>query len=296
MEDGTLFTTALLPLALAVIMGSLGLSLTPADFRRVIVVPKGVSIGIVNLLLISPFLAFGVAELYGLSPELAVGLVLLGAAPGGTMANLLTHLARGDAALSVTMTAISSLAAAVTIPAYLSLSGNYFDANTVTDDLNMMAVVIKVFAITIVPLSIGMWIRSRDEVRVAAMQDRAKQVAVGLFVVVVAGAIVSEFDTITDHFTDVALAALTLNVLAMGLSFGIARLARLETRQATAIALELGLHNSTVAITVAAAISTEVAIPAAVYSLFMFFTAGAFARVMFKVNAPEAPAAASPAP
>jgi BASS family bile acid:Na+ symporter len=126
--DDSVFTEALLPLALAIIMISLGLSLTPADFKRVFVLPRGVAIGITNLLLISPFLAFAIAELYGLSPELAVGLVLLGASPGGTTANMLTHLARGDTALSVTMTAISSVAAVVTVPLYLDLSINHFDA------------------------------------------------------------------------------------------------------------------------------------------------------------------------
>src|SRR3712207_8626168 len=103
-------------------MVSLGLALTPADFRRVLVQPRGVSIGIANLLIISPLLAFAAAELTGLPPELAVGLVLLGASPGATTANMLTHLARGDTALSVTMTAVSSLAAVVTVPLYLDLA------------------------------------------------------------------------------------------------------------------------------------------------------------------------------
>jgi bile acid:Na+ symporter, BASS family len=109
MED-SLFATLLLPVALAVIMTSLGMSLTVDDFRRVVVYPRGVSIGLANLVLISPLLAFAIAEAYSLEPALAVGLVLLGASPGGTMANLLTHLARGDTALSITMTAISSIA------------------------------------------------------------------------------------------------------------------------------------------------------------------------------------------
>src|ERR687893_1996312 len=153
--DDSVFTEALLPLGLAVIMVSLGLSLTPADFRRVVVFPKGVSIGLLNLLAISPLLAFGVAELFSLAPVLAVGLVLLGASPGGTMANLLTHLARGDTALSVTMTAVSSLAAVVTVPLYLGLSIDWFDA-PVGDDVSMAGIVARVFAITVVPLSIGM--------------------------------------------------------------------------------------------------------------------------------------------
>jgi hypothetical protein len=138
--DDSVFSEALLPIALAIIMVSLGLALTPADFRRVLVFPKGVAIGIGNLLVISPLLAFGVAELTGLSPELAVGLVLLGASPGGTTANMLTHLARGDTALSVTMTAISSLAAVVTVPFYLNLSIDVFDAGDVAGDLSMAGI------------------------------------------------------------------------------------------------------------------------------------------------------------
>src|ERR671915_2514623 len=144
--DGSIFTEALLPLGLAVIMVVLGLSLTPADFRRVVVFPKGVAIGLLNLLAISPLLAFGVAELFGLAPVLAVGLVLLGASPGGTMANLLTHLARGDVALSITMTAISSVAAVVTVPLFLGLAVDRFGSGLDTD-VEMVGIVTRVFLI-----------------------------------------------------------------------------------------------------------------------------------------------------
>ena len=283
--DGSIFTEALLPLGLAVIMVSLGLSLTLADFRRVVVFPKGVSIGLLNLLAISPFLAFGIAELFSLSPVLAVGLVLLGASPGGTMANLLTHLARGDTALSVTMTAISSLASVVTVPAYLGLAIAAFDASGVTDEVSMGGVVARVFAITIVPLAIGMWIRSRWTDRAVELEPRVKAIALGAFVLVVIGAVAAEFDLLVDNFADVAAAALVLNVAAMSISFTVAKLARLDDRQSTAISMELGIHNATLAIAVASSISTELAIPAAVYSAFMFFTAGAFARVMSRRNA-----------
>jgi BASS family bile acid:Na+ symporter len=285
MDDGSVFTSALLPLALAVIMVSLGLSLTPADFRRVFVFPKGVAIGLANLLAISPLLAFGVATLFELDPVLAVGLVLLGASPGGTMANLLTHLARGDTALSITMTAVSSLAAVVTVPAYLGLAIAHFDAGGVSDDVSMVGIVARVFAITIVPLAVGMWIRSRRPDRVAELEQRVKRAAFVAFVLVVVGAVASEAELLVENFGSVAAAALCLNVVAMSVSFGVARLARLNDRQATAIAMELGIHNSTLAIAVASSISTELAIPAAVYSAFMFFTAGTLARVMSRRNA-----------
>jgi BASS family bile acid:Na+ symporter len=289
MEDQSAIATVALPIALATIMVTLGLSLTPADFKRVVVYPKGVAIGLLNLLLISPVLAFIVAEGYGLEPAFAVGLVLLGASPGGTMADLLTHLARGDTALSVTMTATSSVAAVVTVPLFLTLSIDHFGA-AVGDDVSMSGVVARVFLITIIPLLVGMTIRARRTERALAIEPKAKRVAFALFVLVVVGAVADEGEKITENFADLALATLTLNVAAMTISFTIARLARLSGAQATAIAMELGIHNATLAITVGAGIATALTIPAAVYSAFMFITAGTFARVMYKRNAAEASA------
>ena len=283
MED-SFFATVLLPISLAVIMGSLGLSLTPGDFKRVVTFPKAAAIGILNLLLISPLLAFGIAELFALAPALAVGLVLLGASPGGVTANMLTHLARGDTALSITLTALSSLAATVTVPLYLELSTEHFGSDLGTD-VNMLGIVARVFAITVVPLAIGMYIRHRATERVIAVEDRVRRISLGVFVLVVIGAVASEWELVTDNFAEVAAAALALNVAAMSVSFTLSVLARLDSRQSTAIAIELGVHNGTLAIAVAATISTQLGIPAAVYSAFMFITAGLFARVMFKRNA-----------
>jgi len=285
----------LLPLGLAVIMVSLGLTLTTGDFRRVLTAPRGVAIGLTNLLLISPFLAFGAAKLFGLDPVLAVGLVLLGASPGGTLANLLTHLARGEVALSVTMSAVSSVMAVITMPLFLGLAISHFDASFADESVSMPGVVAKVFAITIVPLAIGMAYRARRPERAAILEPRLKKASLGAFVFIVAGAVASEWEEIADSFMDVAPAALALNVSAMSISFAVARLARLSDRQSTAIAMELGVHNSTLTIAVATTISTELAIPGAVYSLFMFITAGSFAWVMSRRNAPTSVPVAAPA-
>lgn len=295
MEETSAFATVALPIALALIMGTLGLSLTPADFRRIFTQPRGVLIGLVNLLAVSPLLAFAVAELYGLAAAFAVGLVLLGASPGGTTANLLTHLARGDTALSVSMTALSSLAAVITVPVYLTLAVAHFDAG-VADDVRMGTVVARVFAITIVPLAIGMAIRARRERWALAHEEALKRVALVAFLLVVAGAIASEFDTVRESFAELALAALTLNLLAMGVSFTVARAARLDPRQATAVAMELGVHNVTLAIAVGALVAPELTVPAAVYSVVMYVTAGAFARLMYRRNATPAKAALAPQP
>jgi bile acid:Na+ symporter, BASS family len=287
--DSPLLAEVLLPLAIATIMGSLGLALTPADFRRVLVAPRGVAIGMLNLALISPLLAFAMAELFGLPPELAVGLVLLGASPGGMSANMLTHLARGDTALSVTMTAISSVASVVTVPLFLGLATDRFGAGEL-GDISMPGVVALVFAVTIVPVAIGMTLRRRWPERVEAAYPRVRAISLGLFGIVVLGAIASEYDTVAENAEAVAGAAFALNVAAMTISFLMSRAARLDTRQSTAIALELGVHNSTLAIAVGASLTSDLTIPAAVYSSFMLFTGGAFAWAMSRRNvaSPEA--------
>jgi BASS family bile acid:Na+ symporter len=289
--EGSVVTAVLLPAAIAVIMFSLGLTLTRDDFRRVLIAPRGVAIGMLNLALISPLLALAMADLFNLEPELAVGLVLLGASPGGMMANMLTHLARGDTALSVTMTAISSVGAMVTVPLFLELSAGHFGATEV-GDVSMLGIVGRVFAITIVPVTLGMELRRRRPERVEAVYPRLKQVSLTVFALVVLGAIASEQDTVLENLAGVAGAALALNLAAMSLSFAISKLARLGDRQATAISLELGIHNSALAIAVGASLSDELAIPAAVYSSFMLFTGGAFAWTMSRRNA----VAPAPAP
>ncbi len=278
--------SVLLPAAIAVIMCSLGLTLVPADFGRVLSAPRGVVIGMLNLALISPLLAFAVAGWFDLPPELAVGLVLLGASPGGMMANMLTHLARGDTALSVTMTAVSSVCAVITVPLFLSLSTDHFDA-TGLGDVSMLGVVVRVLAITIVPVAIGMALRQRRPEQVAAAYPKVRRISLALFAVVVVGAIASEYDTVVENIADVAAAALTLNLMAMSLSFAIAKLSRLSDSQSTAIALELGIHNSALAIAIGASLAAEVTISAAVYSSFMLFTGGAFAWAMSRRNAPR---------
>jgi bile acid:Na+ symporter, BASS family len=286
MED-SLVTTLVLPVALAVIMFSLGLELTTADFRRILTAPRGVAIGMLNLALISPALAFGMAELFALGPALAVGLVLLGTAPGGTMANMLTHLARGDTALSITMTAVSSLCAILTVPLALELSASWFDAERFVDDISMLGIVARVLLITVIPVSIGMSLAHRYPARVAEALPRVKRIAIATFLVVVAGAVIAEHERALDHLGEVAAAALALNLAAMTVSFTLSKLARLGDRAATAIALELGIHNAALAIAVGATLAPELTIPAAVYSGFMIVTGGLFARLMHARNAPR---------
>ncbi|MFN8111677.1 MAG: bile acid:sodium symporter family protein [Solirubrobacterales bacterium] len=288
MED-SIMATVVLPAALAVIMVGLGLELTTGDFRRVASQPRGAAIGLLNLLVISPLLAFAVAEIYSLPAGLAVGLVLLGTSPGGTMANLLTHLARGDTALSITLTATSSAAAVVTVPVFLQLAIDRFGAEELTGDVGMLGIVVRVLLVTVIPLAVGMWVHANRTELAQRIAGPFKRISLTIFVLVVVGVIIAENDLVLDNFDDVAAAALTLNVAAMAISFTVARIARLDNRQSTAIAIELGVHNSTLAIAVGASLATVLTIPAAVYASFMFVTAGLFARLMYVRNSrPEA--------
>lgn len=277
--------TVLLPLALFIIMSSLGLALTLGDFKRVALYPKGATIGLVNLILLSPLLGFLLAKLFGLTGALAVGMVLLGASPGGTTANMLTHLARGDTALSVTMTALSSLAAVITTPLFLGLASTHFAAQDAALQLNMGPIVVKILLITLVPLSIGMAVRALAPAFALRIEPMAKKIATGFFALVVVAVLVSEHDEIGKNIAVVGPAVLALNVLAMTISYMIAKVARLDSKQSTAIAIELGVHNTTLAMAVGAMVAPALVVPAAVYGVFMFITAGVFAKMMHARNA-----------
>jgi bile acid:Na+ symporter, BASS family len=234
---------------------------------------------------LSPLLAFAVAHAFSLEPALAVGLVLLGASPGGILANLLTHFARGDTALSITMTAISSLAAVLTVPLFLGLATAHFGAAHLDEDVSMLGVVARVLLITVVPLGIGLWLRARRAELVAEIGGTIRRITAVVFISAVVGVIVAEHERVFDNLGAVAVAAVTLNVVAMSMSFSIARLVRLDSRQSTAIAIELGIHNAVLAIAVGATIASVLTVPAAIYASFMFIPAGLFAWLMYGRNA-----------
>ena len=156
--EGNILTEVFLPLTLAVIMLGMGLSLTVTDFKRIFIYPKAVTLGLINQLLILPLIAFALAIFFDLAPGLAVGLMILAACPGGPTSNLISHLANGDTALSITLTAFSSLITVITIPFIVNFSISYFIPGGEQPPLNIFGTVISVLAITIIPVAIGMLI------------------------------------------------------------------------------------------------------------------------------------------
>ena len=275
--QANVFTAVLLPLALGVVMLGLGLGLTLDDFKRVIVYPRAVLVGLFCQTVILPFACFFIARAFNLSPELAVGLMLLAASPGGATANLFSHLARGDVALNITLTAVNSLLSLATLPLIVNLSLAQFMGEGRAVPMQFSKVV-QVFVIVLVPVAIGMVIR-RFKKSLAEQLDRpVRLLSAVCLLLVIGGAVNAERANIVRYFQQVGLAALVFNLVSMGVGYFIPLVARLPEKQAVAIGMEIGIHNGTLAIAVATTVlsNSTMSIPPAIYSLIMFFTAGAF--------------------
>ena len=261
-----------LPLALAFIMFGMGLTLTLADFKRVISLPKATAIGLINQLILLPLFGLLVVTIFPLSPALTVGLLLLAFCPGGSTSNMISYLAKADVALSVTLTAISSLVTVITIPIFMGLAINKFMGNEAS--LNVLGIILPMFAIAIVPVVIGMIIREKSHKTAKAIEKILAPFSIGFFVFIVAAAIYSNRANFFTQLRQAAVPVLVLNVVMMAFGYVSAKVFKVNTRQSFTIALETGIQNGTLAITIAASIlhNNEMATPGAVYGLLMFFT------------------------
>ena len=294
--QSNVITAVFLPLALGVIVLGLGLSLTLADFRRVLVYPRAVFVGLACQMLILPAVCFGIARGFGLPPELAVGLMLLSAAPGGATANLFSHLAKGDVALNITLTAVNSVLALLTLPFIVNFSLEAFMGSGKVIPLQFDKV-LQVFAIVLVPVGIGMLIRSKKRATAGRLEKPVRILSAVFLILVIASAVAKERANIGGFFRQVGVAALAFNLASMTVGYFVPLLLRVERRQAIAIGMEIGIHNGTLAIAIAASPTllnnSTMAIPPAIYSLIMFFTAGAFGwLVSRRAGAPVVAAAA----
>lgn len=271
--------TLFLPIALGIIMLGLGLSLTLADFARVVKFPKPVLIGLACQLLLLPLVCFFLAKAFGLAPALAVGLMLLAASPGGTTANLYSHLAHGDVALNITLTAVNSVIAVLTMPLIVNLSLAYFMDGDQALPLQFTKVV-QVFVIVLGPVAIGIWLRSRFPGFAARMEKPVKIISALFLLIIILLAVVKDWQTFVDYAPLVGGAALAFNLISLAVGYWVPRLCKLSLRQSVAIGMEIGIHNGTLAIALALSPmllnNATMSIPAAIYSIIMFFTAAAF--------------------
>ena len=284
---GSALTTIGLPVALGIIMFGLGLSLTVADFKRVGKHPKAVLIALACQLLILPLVAFGLVHLFNLPPVLAVGMMLLAASPGGTTANLYSHLFRGDVALNISLTAINSVIAVVTLPLIVNLSIGFFMPGE--GELGIQFVkAIEVFAIVLLPVVLGMLVRRWRSSFADRMDKPVRIASVIILVVVIVGAVVANLQALLDNALALAGITILFCVISLTIGFFVPRMLRVSRPQAVASSFEIGIHNATLAIVMAqtALGNFEMSLPAAVYGVLMFFIALAFGFVL-RATAPK---------
>ena len=276
--ENTVITTLLLPIALGVIMLGLGLSLTVADFARVVKYPKAVLIGLFIQMFVLTTACFGITVLFKLPPELAVGMMLLAASPGGATANIYSHLAHGDVALNITLTAINSLLSLFALPFIVGFALQYFIASEQYIPPPFKKV-IEVGVIILGPVLIGMFLRSKFAVLATRLEKPLRIFSVLLLAGLVIVSVAQQWEVLTQYFAIVGLACLVFNVVSMGIGYGIPLAVKLPDKQAIAIAMEIGIHNGTLAIFIALTVlgNGTMSVPAAIYSLIMFVTAGVFA-------------------
>ena len=267
-------TDIILPLALAFIMFVLGLGLTSADFLRVIKQPRDFFVGAFSQIILLPIIAFILVKAWTISPELAVGVMIVAAAPGGVTSNLLTSFAKGDVALSISLTAIISLLCVFTIPFIVLTSAKLLDAQNIIQDISLFSISRDMFLIVTVPVILGMLFRNFASALTFKFAPIAKKISIILFILVLLGAIAAERESVISYFAQAGLITLVLNVVMMVVAYFVAKLFASGINQKKCITIECGLQNGTLAIFVASSIfgGGIYVIPAATYSLIMFVT------------------------
>jgi bile acid:Na+ symporter, BASS family len=270
-------TTIGLPVALGIIMFGLGLSLTLGDFARVLKQPKAVIVALLCQLILLPAICFGLVLVFRLPPVLAVGMMMLAASPGGTTANLYSHLFRGDVALNISLTAVNSVIAVFTLPVITNLAILVFDP--FDDQLGLQwSKTLEVFAIVLVPVALGMVVRHFWAGFAKAMDKPVRIASVIILVIVIAGAVVQNWALLVENFARLSLITIVFCVISLTIGYLVPRLIKVGKRQSIASSFEIGIHNATLAIVIAQTVlgSVELSLPAAVYGVLMFFIAFGF--------------------
>ena len=267
-------TDVILPLALAFIMFTLGLGLSVKDFSNVFKKPKNFLIGLVSQLIFLPIVGLILVIIWPLPIEIAIGVMLIAAAPGGVTSNILTYFARGDIALSVSLTAVMSLLSAVSVPIVLAISIGLIGDSSLPDSISLTGIALSMFLIVTLPVLLGMGVRSLLNSLTLKIEKSARFISTLLFVLVLLGAILAERENVISYFAQTGLVVLTLNILMMLIAFYWSGFFGMGIAQKKAIAIECGLQNGTLAIFVGTSLfgGGLYIIPAATYSLVMYLT------------------------
>ena len=278
-------TDVILPLALAFIMFTLGLGLSLADFVQIIKNPKNFFIGLISQLFFLPIVAIAITMIWSLPNEIAIGLILIAAAPGGVTSNILTSFAKGDVALSISLTAVMSLLSVISIPIVLGISLGLISDQSL-GSISLSGIAISMFLIVTLPVLLGMIFRATLSYLTKIIEKWAKVISTLLFVLVLLGAIFAERENIINYFAQTGLVVLVLNLTMMVLAYYWAKVFGTGKAQQKAIAIECGLQNGTLAIFVGTSVfgGGLYIIPAATYSLVMYLTSLIFIFIFRKIN------------
>ena len=274
--EQNILTTFFLPASLFIIMLGLGLALQIDDFKRILTYPKAIFIGITNQMVLLPLVGFGIATFFDLKPELAVGIMILAACPGGVTSNLFSYLSNGDTALSVTLTAVSSVLSIITIPLIINFGLVQFMHEGQEIHLPVLKTIVQIMVITIIPIVLGMLIRSQKPTFASTMEKSVKIASSIFLFAIIFGVIWNERERLPSFFKQVGIAIAALNIITMLIGYYTSKIGRLNLPQSITIALESGLQNGTLGIVIAVSIlqNTQMSIPSAVYGLLMFATGG----------------------
>ena len=274
--------TKIAPIALALIMLGLGLGLTTQDFARVLKQPKDFLVGFTSQLIILPIVAFILIKILGTSPEIALGVMIIAAAPGGITSNVLTKFAKGDVALSVSLTAVISIISIITVPLIVFTSADLLGVSFANENINITGTALKMALVVAVPVILGMIIRKFADSFIGSKTSIIDKITGILFLIVFIAIWVEEKDNIFNYLAQAGIAVLVLNIVMMILAFYIAKAFATGVAQRKCISLECGLQNGTLAVFVATQIFNDVAymIPTAAYALVMYITGFIFKYIL----------------
>lgn len=266
----------ILAASLVIIMLGMGLSLVFDDFKRIVVQPKAMIVGLVNQIILLPIIGFSIALIFPLRPEIAVGIMILAACPGGPTSNLISHLAKGDIALSVSLTALSSFITILTIPFVINFTLIQFVEEGKIIKLDVFQTILQIFVIVVIPVTIGMVIRKYNEGFAMKMANPVRKASGIVMALIIIGIVIKEKENFVPYFEEAGIVALVINSITMSIGFFSAKLFKIKSKQAISISIETGIQNGTLAITIAVVLlgNSEYAIAPAIYSLIMFFTGG----------------------
>ena len=278
--------TKIAPIALALIMLGLGLGLTTKDFTRVIRNPKDFIIGLICQLILLPIIAYILILVFKTPIEIALGVMIIAAAPGGVTSNVMTKFARGDVALSVSLTAVISLISIISVPFIVLTSANLLGVSNISQEITLTGIALKMAGVVTVPVIIGMIIRRFSEKFISSNINIIEKITGILFLVVFAAIWIEERENIVSYLAQAGIIVLTLNIVMMLIAYFVAKSFATGIKQIKCIALECGLQNGTLAVFVATQIFSEIIyiIPTAAYALIMYITGFIFMYILRKSN------------